>query len=364
MTRMITAMFDSRAEADAAADHLVRDLLLNRAAVRVHGDGSRVDAPSAASVGEEDRGFWAALRDLFVPDEDRTTYAEGLRRGSFLVSAEVEEDQIDDAMDVLESHGAVDLENREAQWRASGWSGEYASDAATTLPTSPEIGVAGTTNEPVIARPGGAGGDFSNHPAPGSMTNEQGRMAGAGNTAPMTPASGAAPRRASATARDEVIPLAEERVQIGKRDVERGRVRVRSYVVETPVNEQVTLHSENVEVERRAVDRAARPGDDLFRERTIEAVEHGEEAVVAKETRVTGEVVMRKDATERTETVQDTVRRTEVDVQDETGGKTPGATSASPPDGAPGNPPGTMASRAVDRTLGTDLSDKNKTRKP
>src|SRR5215208_5245795 len=64
------------------------------------------------------------------------------------------------------------------------------------------------------------------------------------------------------------------------------RVRVRSYVVETPVQEQVNLREEHVSVERRPVDRAASPGDNLFRERTIEAEERAEEAVVAKEARV------------------------------------------------------------------------------
>ncbi len=370
MTRLITAMFDSRTAADAAAEQLARELMLDRAAIRVHGD-DRGDTSSAnRSDNDSEPGFWASLRDLFVPDEERTTYAEGMRRGAFLLSADIGEDQIDHAMDMLEAHGAVDLDNREAEWRASGWTGQSMSGESTprettTLPTSPEIGVAGTTREPIIARPGGAGGDFSNHPAPGSMTDEQGRIAGAGPVQTDKPAT-----RPSATGRDteEVIPVVEERMQIGKRDVERGRVRVRSYVVETPVSEQVTLRSENVKVERRTVDRAATPGDDLFRERTIEAVERGEEAVVAKETRVTGEVVLRKDTTERTETVQDTVRRTEIDVQDESGRTTPSSlgmgTATSPPDGTPGNPPGTMASRAADRTLGTDFSDKNKTRKP
>src|SRR5690348_3190656 len=78
----------------------------------------------------------------------------------------------------------------------------------------------------------------------------------------------------------------EERLRVGKREVGHGRVRVRSYVVETPVQEQVTLHQERVEIERRPVDRPAAAGDDAFRERTIEATETSEEAVVSKEARV------------------------------------------------------------------------------
>jgi uncharacterized protein (TIGR02271 family) len=85
------------------------------------------------------------------------------------------------------------------------------------------------------------------------------------------------------------------------------------------VQEQVTLHEERVQVERRPVDRPVAAGDDAFRERTVEATESAEEAVVSKEARVTEEVVVRKQAEERTETVSDTVRRTEVEVEDERG---------------------------------------------
>ncbi len=59
--------------------------------------------------------------------------------------------------------------------------------------------------------------------------------------------------------------------------------------------------------------------DDLFRERTIEAEERSEEAVVAKEARVKEELVVKKDVDQRTETVSDKVRRTEVEVEDERG---------------------------------------------
>jgi uncharacterized protein (TIGR02271 family) len=359
MTRMITAMFDTRAEADAAADHLARDIGIQRSAVQVHGGEAAAGTsrtPASAAAGAEDVGFWSALRDLFVPDEDRPTYAEGIRRGSFLVTAEVDDTAVDRAMDLLESHGAVDLDTREAQWRAGGWSGQESMGTGTvaSLPTSPELGVAGTTRETITERPGGAGGDFTTNPAPGQMDS-------ASDATRRTGTAGTTTGRTT----DEVIPVVEERIQIGKRDVERGRVRVRSYIVERPVSEQVTLRGEHVEVQRRRVDRPATANDDLFRERTIEAVERGEEAVVAKETRVTEEVVLRKDATERTETVTDTVRHTEVKVEDDTTTKGThtdarlGTRHGSAPDGTPGNPPGTMASRGMDKTLGTNVSGAN-----
>uniref|UniRef100_UPI0005C157DE YsnF/AvaK domain-containing protein n=1 Tax=Muricoccus aerilatus TaxID=452982 RepID=UPI0005C157DE len=152
--------------------------------------------------------------------------------------------------------------------------------------------------------------------------------------------------------------IVEEQVRIGKRDVERGRVRVRSYIVETPVTEQVTLREEHVDVQRRSVNRPLTDADEAFRERVIDATEHSEEAVVGKEARVKEELVIRKDASDRTETVHDTVRRTEVEVDDTTG--TSGTAGSVGVTGTTGsNPPGTAASRAVDKTLGTNISGAN-----
>jgi uncharacterized protein (TIGR02271 family) len=118
--------------------------------------------------------------------------------------------------------------------------------------------------------------------------------------------------------RDEAIPVVEEQLRVGKREVERGGVRVRSYVEETPVEEAVSLRSEHVEIERRPVDErlSAANADELFEERTIELTERGEEAVVAKEAVVREEIGIRKEVNQRTETISDTVRHTEVDVDD------------------------------------------------
>jgi uncharacterized protein (TIGR02271 family) len=124
---------------------------------------------------------------------------------------------------------------------------------------------------------------------------------------------------ATGTATDkQAIPIVEEQLNVGKREVAGGRVRVHSHVVETPVQEQVNLRQERVDVERRPVDRPVNASSDaLFRERTIEAEERVEEPVVSKEARVKEELVVNKDVEQRTETVRDTVRRTEVEVDDE-----------------------------------------------
>jgi uncharacterized protein (TIGR02271 family) len=119
---------------------------------------------------------------------------------------------------------------------------------------------------------------------------------------------------------DRVIPVVEEEIDVSKRQVEKGGVRVTSHIEERPVEEQVNLREERVHVERRPVDRPVTDADaSAFQETSFEMRETAEEPVVRKRARVVEEVIIDRDVTERTETVRDTVRRTDVDVE-QTGG--------------------------------------------
>jgi uncharacterized protein (TIGR02271 family) len=219
------------------------------------------------------------LASLSLPDDDAAVLSEGFRRGGGVVHAEVPDGRFDEVAAALEASGAVDLDEREAAWRKEGWSGATAPVATT-----------GATTSPGKVRQLGAAEDAAS------------------------------------------IPVIEERLRVGKREAGHGRVRIRSYVVETPVQEQVTLRQEHVQVERRPVDRPLTGTEAAFGERTIEATERSEEAVIAKEARVKEEVSLRKTAEERTETVRDTVRHTEVEVDDD---RKTGAARTTTPAGTP-----------------------------
>jgi stress response protein YsnF len=118
------------------------------------------------------------------------------------------------------------------------------------------------------------------------------------------------------------IPVVEENVQVGKREVERGGVRLKSRIVERPIEENLRLREENVTVERVPVDREATDADlNNFPEQEIEIVEHAEVPVVSKEARVVEEVKLNKEVEHRDETVKETVRKTEVDVENLEGKK-------------------------------------------
>ncbi|WP_028998437.1 YsnF/AvaK domain-containing protein [Azohydromonas australica] len=121
---------------------------------------------------------------------------------------------------------------------------------------------------------------------------------------------------ASAQPAEGVIPVVKEELQVGKRVVSTGGLRVYARTVETPVSETVQLRQEHVQVERRPVDRPATAADlaDL-KDRTIEVRETAEQAVVAKTARVVEEVRVGKTVEQRTEQVSDTVRSTEVEVE-------------------------------------------------
>jgi uncharacterized protein (TIGR02271 family) len=264
----MTALFDDRSDAMKAIDELI-NAGISRTSITLMPEDDSASSPvtgSSYDTSRDEKGFFASLGDFFLPDEDRSTYAEAMHRGSTMVTVTVDAAQAERAEDILEEYGTVDLEERESAWRAEGWQGYTPGTTAMNVATTREASV---------------------------------------STASRTADGG-----------EDVIPVVEEQLRVGKRDVSRGRVKVRSYVVETPVSEQVSLRTESVHVERRPVDRVVSVGDDAFRERTIEAEATSEEAVVSKEARVTGEVVVKKGVEQRTETVSDTVRSTKVDVED------------------------------------------------
>lgn len=112
------------------------------------------------------------------------------------------------------------------------------------------------------------------------------------------------------------VPVAEEQLQVGKREVSQGAVRVHKEVIQEQQNVPVELRRETAQVEKRDLpDRPVQAGDDVFREGTIEIPLKGEEAVTAKEAIVTGEVVIGKTQQVEQRQVSDTIRKERVQVE-------------------------------------------------
>ena len=254
MSRTVTALYDTRAEAETARQRLGSAMDVDR--VRI------IDQQSASSGG-------GSLSNLHMSDEDRHAYGEGIKRGGFLLCAEVESGQDPDRIiSILEESSSVDLDERQQSWRSEGWS-PHGATGSTGGATTQSQGTTGTS---------------------GSVVEEQ------------------------------HIPIVQEELRVGKREVARGGARVRSYVRETPVQEEVTLREEHVHIERRPVEQQVSQSEldsgGLLQERTVEMREMAEEAVVQKVAAVHEEVVVTKTAEERSQRIEDTVRRTEVEVDE------------------------------------------------
>ncbi len=118
---------------------------------------------------------------------------------------------------------------------------------------------------------------------------------------------------------EQRIPMVEEELRIGKREVLRGGARVHSFTVEVPVQEQVELLEEEIRLERRPVGRRVTDEElaegGLLQERVFEVTEMREEAVVSKEAFVREELVVTKNVEHRLQEINETVRRTEVETE-------------------------------------------------
>jgi len=302
-SRTLTAFFDNQADAEEAIARL-KDLGIVDTSIRLVGGDEYRNADRSY-----DKGFWESISDFFFPEDDRALYAEGLRRGGYLVTVNnLRSDLYDEALDILDDEGSIDMDERQDTWRSEGWSGNSAATDFMPVPGDSDMTSLGSDSSATSRGMPEESSRMRNNDS--RMLNDDSRM--------VDDDSRVLNDDMSRTATDdEVIPVVEEQLRIGKRDVNLGRVRVRSYVVEEPISEQVNLREDRVTIERRPVDRALTGDEAAFTDKTIEAEEHAEEAVVSKQARVKEEIALRRVSSDRTETVSDTVRRTEVEVEDD-----------------------------------------------
>jgi len=268
-------------------------------------------------------GLAGMLGNAGIPQEDASIYASGVEQGGGLIVAQALQDaDAEQVASILDRYNVVDISQR----------GQISQQTTTTRESFRSSGATQTRNTNAYE-----GGDM-------------------------------------------VVPIVEEEIHVGKREVESGGVRVNVGVEEVPVNEQVTLREETVNIERRQVNQPVDAGafDQLSKTGTIEVREHDEQAVVSKEARVVEEIVINKEVEQRTETIQDSVRRTDVDIE-QVGGQTRSSgvvetgrvsssdvstTSGSSMSGTTGSSDEGIIERgasglgnAVERTTGTDLDN-------
>jgi len=272
MDNTVIGVYDSYAQAQNAMNELLSSGF-SRSDVHLNADASDTGQTTRTDTQDSGSGIGNFFRSLFGMDEqreERDLYSEAVRRGSCVLTVDADsDDQRDRAIDIMNRYDPVDIDERSSYWRSQGWSGY---DESAPKYTDSDI----QKERSMYAQ--------------GRTSTQQGDSTR--------------------------IPVVEEELRVGKREVQRGGVRVIQRVREKPVQESVQLREEHVHVERHPVDQPASEADfAAFKEGSVEMRETDEEAVVSKSARVVEEVEVRKDVEQRTEQINDTVRRTDVDVE-------------------------------------------------
>ena len=121
-------------------------------------------------------------------------------------------------------------------------------------------------------------------------------------------------RRGASEREEATVSLSEEQLKIGKRQVEAGGVRLRKIVRTEVVNQPVELQREDVVVERVPARGDAQARGKSFEQEEIYIPLRREEAVVQKEAHVREEVRVRKRSETQRQTVQEKVRKEDVEI--------------------------------------------------
>ena len=204
-------------------------------------------------------GFWHRIFGNDIEEHEATVYAQAIDNGGVVLTVRAAEIDIPKAMGILNQHKVVDVKDRALDM------GVISKSEAAAIPAAP---VAAAPAKPIIS-----------------------------------------------DVKQEVIRLAEEHLEVGKRLVEQGTTRIRRFVTERPVEAQVTLHEEHAQVVRRAIADPNYVKDIDWSDKTVEIRETAEQPVVSKSARVSEEIIVGKTGSDRVETIRDSVRKQQAEVE-------------------------------------------------
>lgn len=294
MAHTLAAVFEHRGDADRAKTELLNAGFGSNAVRLASGTGTQTQAGADDSIGG---GIMHFFSSLFGTDDnaDKQAYSSAIDRGHTVLTVDADsDDEIDRAADIIEGFGPLDIDEQQGLTaraaRPQAYQGAHQGGRSAASGSMQDAGTAGA---------GAMQGTSSM--AAGAMQRTQSAEAGS---------------MQRTTTEQQAIPVIQEELKVGKRTVQRGGVRVYQRVVETPVREDVTLREEHVTIERHAVGQPIDPDQvPAFQEKSFELRENAEEAVVQKTARVVEEVVVGKEVSQRQDQISDTVRSTEVEVE-------------------------------------------------
>jgi len=261
----IVTMFSNTADAEGA----------KRSLLKAGFDDNDIDVISGDRLNKEEHearhpGLWQRLFGDTVDEEQAEVYEDALRTGGVVLTLRADEEQLPRALSIIDAHDSGNMQ----QYGEPGLSNDTDIQSSAGVPTDElytgEVQPTGVT------------------PVRTSLTGDE--------------------------TEEEVLRLAEERLEVGKRLVSEGSTRVRRYTVTDDVSKEVSLHEQHADIFRRPLTQHASPDDVDWSEKTVEVAETHELPVINKTVQVKEEVVVRTDQSERVETVNDSVRRQEVDI--------------------------------------------------
>ena len=253
----IATLFGNIAQAEGAKRNLIK------AGYHEHD----IDIISGERLRSEDHetrhpGLWQRLFGDKVDDEQAEVYEEAISTGGVVLTLRAEEDQLPRALGIIDAH-ETGLTDRTVNATQTG-----------TLSSTPEISTAADNSRTDAVRT--------------SLTGDE--------------------------SEEDILRLAEEHLEVGKRLISEGSTRVRRYTVTEDVSRDISLQEQHADVFRRPLNETATPGNIDWSDKTVEIEETHEQPVINKTAHVKEEVVVRTDVTDRVETIKDSVRRQEVDI--------------------------------------------------
>lgn len=269
----IVTMFSNISLAEGAKRNLIKAGFLDDDIDIISGDRLRTEGQEARHP-----GFWQRLFGNTLEEDQAEVYEDAMRTGGVVLSLRADEDQLPRALGILDAH--EELTERSAALPDDDAHG-YATSDGLTAPASGTLSESGAV-DPLHTDPAHRG------VARTALTGDE--------------------------SDEDVLRLAEERLEVGKRLVSEGSTRVRRYTVTDQVSENVSLHEQHAEIFRRPVSETGSSANVDWSEKTVEVEETHEQPVVNKTAQIIEEVVLRKEASDRVETINDSVRRQEVDI--------------------------------------------------
>jgi stress response protein YsnF len=292
MAQTVIGIFKNSTEAQNAKQHLLSKGFTDEIVDISSRSGTEMPERNIEDRHDEDFGDKISrfFNNLFGDEDESSRYSKAASHGTTVTVHAQSSEQAEMAADILDDYGAVDVD----EYAAAGY-------GASTTGRTANMG----TSE--AERMGGM-----NSGRVGMDTALSNRDVDSDRSTPVDRDTDRINDREETS-----IPIIEENLNVGKKDVITGGKRLHSRIVERPVEETVRLREEHVNIERKPADRAATEQDITnFKEGTIEVTEHAEIPVVDKEARVVEDVNLYKDVDEKQEVIRETLRNTEVETDE------------------------------------------------